>query len=95
MRIRNEYSAFSSSASDNAAILFNEATFVIELDLHSLLHDLADRDQILCYSWNMQDVLDVGLFVDVLVRDISNMLNGVYYVVPSFKVAGSIKFSQL
>ena len=94
VRIEDEHSTFFSSASDNSAFLFDEATMVVESNLHALFHDLADQDQILRYSWNMLDILDVGM-IDLFVEgDISNMLNGVDYVIPCFHIAGSLGFSQ-
>ena len=62
------------------AILFNEAAFVIEPDLHALLHDLVDRDHILHYSWNMQDVPDVRLVALFVERDIIDMVCGVILI---------------
>ena len=39
----------SPSLAYESAIFLDEATIVVETDLHALIHDLADRDQILCY----------------------------------------------
>ena len=40
-----------------SAIFLDEATFVVEANLHASLHDLADRDQFFCDDGNMQDIL--------------------------------------
>ena len=42
-------------------VFLDEVTFVVEADLHALLHDLADRDQILCYCGHVQDILHASL----------------------------------
>ena len=83
VRIENEHPAFPSSASDNSAFLFNEAPSIIEVSLHALFHNLVDRDQILRYCWNMQDVLNVGLVAFFPKWDITDMLNGVNCVMSS------------
>ena len=58
VRIEDEHSAVSPPLSYESAILLDEASFFVEADLHALLHDLADRDQILCYCGHVQDILD-------------------------------------
>ena len=52
--IENENSAFCSSCTNESALLFDD------VNLHALLHGLADRDQILRYGWYMQDILNEG-----------------------------------
>ena len=84
---------FSSDVSDNSGFLFNEASSIVEPNLHALFHNLADRDYILRYCWNMQYILDVCLFALFTEWDIVDMLNGVYCVIPSFNTARSIGFS--
>ena len=42
VRIENEHAAFSPSLSYESTIFLDEATFVVEMNLHALLHDLAD-----------------------------------------------------
>ena len=59
----NEHSAFSPSPSYELANFFNKASFVVELYLHALLHDLADRDQILSDCRNLKNILDAIIFV--------------------------------
>ena len=80
VRVVNEHLPFPSTTSDNSVFLFNEAAFVIEPDLHALLHDLVDRDHILHYSWNMQDVPDVRLVALFVERDIIDMVCGVILI---------------
>mgnify|MGYP000550673338 CR=1 FL=1 len=94
VRIEDEHSSFSSSASYDSAFLFDEAATFVELNLHDLFHDLADRDQILYSSWHMQDILDIGLIVVFAEGDIFDMLNGVDCVIPSFHIAESFGFSR-
>ena len=43
--------------SDESTFLLNEATSVVEMDLHALLHNLEDWHQSICYGLNMHDVL--------------------------------------
>ena len=61
IRIEDEHATFSPPLRYELAIFLDEATFVVEADLHALLHDLADRDQILCYCGHVQDILDASL----------------------------------
>ena len=49
VQLEDKNSTFPSTTSDNSTFLFNEATSVIELDLHALLHNLVDWDPILRY----------------------------------------------
>ena len=95
VRIEDEHSAFSSITSNNSAFLFDDTPSIVEPNLHALFHDLADRDQILRYCWNMQDVLDVGLVALFTEWDITDMLNGLNCVIPSFHIVGSFGLTQL
>ena len=52
-------------------------------------------NQILRYSWNMQDILDVGLIALFTERDIFDMPNGVDYVIPYFHIVESFRLSQV
>ena len=72
--------------------LFDEASSIIEPNLHALFHDPADRDQILHYCWNMQDIFYVGLITLFAEWDIADMLNGVYCIIPSFNKYRLIRF---
>ena len=83
VRVEDEHLAFSSTTRHDSAFLYNEveASYVIEANLHALVHDIADEDQILLYCWKMQDVLDVGLIAFFPKWDIANMLNGVNCVI--------------
>ena len=56
---------------------------MVELNLHALFYNLADQDQILHYSWNMQDVLDVGLIALFVKWDIADMVNRVNCIIHS------------
>ena len=76
------------------AILFYETTPLVEADLHTLLHDLVDRDQILCNRGNVQDILNV-VVVALAERDIADMPNGVCGVVSRLHVARLIGRTQV
>ena len=56
VRIEDEHATFSPSLGYESAIFLDEATFIVEANLHALLHDLADQGQSFCYGRNMQDV---------------------------------------
>ena len=86
-RLEDEHSSFSTTMRYDLIVFFNEASFIIEPYLHALFHYLADRDQIFRDGWDMQEVLDVVLFSVILKWNISDMLNGVNCVVPSFNIA--------
>ena len=79
--------------SDKLAFFLDGAPSIVEANLHALFHNLTDRANILCYCWNMQYVLDVGLGALFLESDITDMLNGVICVIPSFYIAGSFRLS--
>ena len=68
---------------------------MVETDLHALFYDLANQDQILHYSWNMQDVLDVGLVPLFTERDITNMLYQMCCVISSLIIVGSFRLSHI
>ena len=53
VRIENEHTAFSPSLSYESNIFLNEAIFIVGTNLHALLLDLANQDQILCYGGYM------------------------------------------
>ena len=94
VRLEDKHSSLSSTLSDNPAFLFDEAPIVVEANLHAPFHDLADRDQILHYRYNMQDVLDLGLVTLFAERDIFDMMNGVDCVIPSFNIVRSFGLSK-
>ena len=75
MRIENEHLALSSSASDESALFFDEATALVESNLHALFNNLADRDQILRDGRNMQDILNEGLLTFFAERNIADVPN--------------------
>ena len=88
MRIEDEHSAHSSSARDESALFFDEATA-----LHALLNNLADRDQILRDGGNMQDIFNVGFLTFFAEWNIANVLNWMRSVVSSFNIVGSLRLS--
>ena len=61
IRIEDKHAAFSPPLSYESAIFLEETTFVVETNLHALLHDLADRGQILCYCGHVREILDASL----------------------------------
>ena len=48
VRMKNEHLALFSSVSDESAFFRDETTSLVESNLHALLHNLVDKDQILC-----------------------------------------------
>ena len=68
---------------------------MVEPYLHVLFYNLVDWDHISRDGRNIQDVLEVGLFVVVFEWDISEMLNGVSFAILRFDIVGSIELSQL
>ena len=78
-----------------SAIFLNEIAFVVEADLHALLHDLADRDQILRYCGHVQDILDASLLAFFPEWDIADVPNGMCGVVTCLYDVGSIECAQI
>ena len=93
VRIENEHSALSSSARDDSALFFDEATVLVESNLHPLLNQLADRDQILRDGRYMQDIFNVGLLTFFTERNIADVPNRMRSVVSGFDIAGSLRLS--
>ena len=82
MRVEDEHLTFSPTTCDKSVtFFFNESSSIIEANLHALFHNLADRDKIFCYCWNMQDIVDVGLIALFAEWDITNILKGVNCVI--------------
>ena len=63
IRVKDEHAAFSLLLSYELTIFLDKATFIVEANLHALLHDLADQDQIFCYGGNMQDIFYARTFL--------------------------------
>ena len=61
--------------------------------MHALFDNLAYQDQVFREDWDMQHVLEIGLFVFIPEWDIFDMSNGVSRVVPSFDIVGTIGLS--
>ena len=80
---------FSSTAGNKSTFFFDEASSIVEANLHALFENLANLDHVLCYCWYMQNVLDVDLVAFFPKWDIADMLNGVNCVIPSFQIVGS------
>ena len=74
-------------------MFFYKSSFVVETDLHALLHDLANGDKILCYCRNVQDILDAIVFSVFTEWNVADVSNGMYDVVSRLYVAGSIRRS--
>ena len=90
VRIEDEHSAISPPLRYESAIFLDEASFFVEADLHALLHDLADGDQILRYCGHVQEILDASLLAFFPEWDIADVPNGVRGVVSRLYEAGSI-----
>ena len=88
IRLEDKHPAFPLTTSNESTFFFNEAASVIEPDLHVLLHNLADRDQIHHYSWNMQNVFDVGLVALFAGWDITDMSYRMHGVISSLYIVG-------
>ena len=72
--------------SHESTFLLDEATTPVESNLHALLNNLADGDQILRYGQCMQDVVDASLFTFLPEWDIADMLNGVSGIISSLDI---------
>ena len=94
MRIENEHSALSSSTRDDSILFFDETTALVELNLHAVLNNLAERDQILRDSWNMQDIFNVGLLTFFAERKIADVPNQMRCVVSGLNIPGSLRLSK-
>ena len=95
VRIEDEHTAFFPPLSYDSAIFLDETTFVVEADLHALLHDLADRDQILRYCGHVQDILDASLLAFFPEWDIADVPNRVRSVVSRLYETGSVRCMQI
>ena len=62
---------------DDSALFFHETTVLVESNLHALLNNVADWDQILCDSRNMQDIFNIGLLTFCAERNIADVPNRV------------------
>ena len=86
VRIKDEQATVSLSLGYESAIFLDEA------DFNALLHDLADRDQILCYcEQNVQDILDTSFLAFFPEWDIADVPNGMRSVVFGLYVARLIR----
>ena len=93
VRVEDEKETVSPSLGYDSAVFLNEASVVVETDLHALLHNLADRDKIICYCGHVQDILD-AIFLAIFPEwDIADVLNGMRSVVSGLFVVGSIRHS--
>ena len=94
VQIENEHSTPASSASDESALFFDEATVLVESNLHALFNNLADRDQIIRDGRDMQNILNVSLLTFFAKRNIANVSNRIRSVVSGFDIAGSLRISK-
>ena len=79
------------TARDESTLFLDEAIALIKLFLHSLLHNLVIRNQILRDGRNMQDIFNVSLVPFFAEWDIADVSNRMCSVVSSFDIAGSIQ----
>ena len=54
VRAEDEHLTFSPTASDKSTFFFDEASFVVEMNLHALFHYLTNWDQILHYCQKLE-----------------------------------------
>ena len=83
IRFEDEHPLFSVPFPDDLAV-FDEAAMVSESDLHSLFNDLSNQHWVLGYRRDMQDVPPKAFLADMALGDVSNVLDGMRGVVPSF-----------
>ena len=76
--------------STGSAIFFDEATALVKSNLHPLLNDLADRDQVLRDGGYMQYFFNVCLVTFFSERNIADVPNRMRSVVSGFDIAGSL-----
>ena len=88
--LNDKHSAFPSTTRDDLAFLLDEPTTLVKSNLHALLNNLANRDQIRRYGQYMQDVSDASLFAFFPEWDIANMLNRMCGVISGLNIAESI-----
>ena len=91
VRLDDKHLVFPSITSGKSAFLFNEATTLVESDLHALLHNLANWDQILCDGRYMQAIFGTSLFAIFSNWDIFDMPNRVSGIISSLDITGSIQ----
>ena len=72
---------------DDSALFFDETTTLVESNLHAFLNNLANQDQILRGSQNMQDIFNVGLLTFFAERNIADVPNRMRSVVSGFDIA--------
>ena len=80
VRIENEHSALSSSVHDYSTLFFDETTALVESNLHPLLNNLANEDQILRDGGYMQAIFNVYLvtfFAEWNIADVPNRMRSV------------------
>ena len=95
VRVEDEQATVSPSLGYKSAVFLDEATFVVEANLHALLHDLANRDQILCDGGYIQDIFYASLLTFFPEWDIADVPNGMRSIVSGLYVAGSIRRASL
>ena len=79
--IKDEQATFSPPLHYESVVFLVQTTFVVEADLNALLHDLANRDHVLCYGGHVQDIPDASLFAFFPEWDIADVLNAMCDVI--------------
>ena len=90
MRIENEHSKLLFAREWWVDSFFDETAALVKLNLHTLLHNLANGDQVLRDGQYMQDILNVSLVTFFAEWNITDVPNQMSSIVSSFDIAGSI-----
>jgi hypothetical protein len=83
------------SSRNNPAFLLDEGSEVCKSDLHSLVDDLSDRDQVLRNRRNVQHVHKFPFLSDAAQGNFSDVRNLVRSVVSSRDYSGGLRFLQV
>ena len=84
IRVEDEHPLVSAPLLDNLALILDEAPEMRESHLHSLIDDMSDQHQILCYCRGVQDVHQFSLLLNMVEGDFTDMLDGMWGVVSGF-----------
>ena len=95
VRIENKHAAPSSTARDKSTLFFDEGTALVKSNLHPLLNNLADRDQVRRDGGYMQYIFNICLDTFFAERNIAYVWNQMpRSVISGFDIAGSLRLSK-
>ena len=81
--------------SDESSFLLDEATTLIKSNLHALLNNFNDWNQILCYGRYMQEIVYVCLFAFFAKWDIAYVLYRMSDIISGLDIDGSIRILRV